>query len=111
MKNIPDYSRLLSVIVTQSPGHLTGVLQVLQWEKEISLSLFLKVHRGDSKTAEQTNYDPSAMPRTHVKKSQMCGNPSTQQGDGRQRGELGRCSGVSTATEIARALQKQEREY
>lgn len=69
MKNIPDYSRLLSVIVTRSPGHLTGVLQ---WEKEISLSLSLKVHRGDSKTAEQTNDDPSAMPRTHVKKKARC---------------------------------------
>lgn len=75
------------------------------------LSLSLKVHRGDRKTAEQTNDDLSAMPRTHVKKKPDVRQSQHSAGRQRQRGELARCSGVSTATEITRDLQKQEREY
>lgn len=83
-----EHSRLLQTTV----GYCHPVTWSSNWGSPSSpmgkrdLSLSLKVHRGDSKTAEQTNGDPSAMPRTHVKRSQMCGNPSTQQGDGRQRG-------------------------
>lgn len=49
-----EHSRLLSVIVTRSPGHLTGVLQVLQWEKEISLSLLKSIEETVKQLRRQT---------------------------------------------------------